>query len=106
MRGSRPCPGPSDTYYDTEWLHTSIGADSDGNVTITYQSSRNDCNAYAIRKDGGSWSEPPYEIDQDLYGYAPYGRMHQSGYFMVTFTDRDYFNPSNGTNLPYFVAWK
>ncbi len=98
------CPGYANARYDTEWLHTSIGADLDGGVVIAYQRSVNDCSLYCIRDDGAGWSDPPVEIDGDLYGYAPYGRMHPTGWYMMTFTDRNHFG--SGSDLPYFVAWK
>jgi len=99
-----PCPGYTNGHYDAEWRDTSIGADLDGNVVIAYTRSVNDCNVYCIRNDGAGWTDPPVEVDEDLFGYNPFGRMHGTGWYMITFTDRDYFN--NGSMLPYFVAWK
>ncbi|MCX6645083.1 MAG: hypothetical protein NTY09_01800 [bacterium] len=91
--------------YDLMFVSSSIGVDpTTGGVVIVYQRSLTDCHVRAIRNDGSGWTDPPVQIDGGLLGYNPYGRMHPSGWFLVTFTDTDYLG--NGSKLPYFVAWK
>jgi hypothetical protein len=91
--------------YDLMFVSSSIGVDpSNNSVVITYQRSLNNCHVYAIRNDGSGWSDPPVQIDGGLLGQNPYGRMHPSGWFLITFTDTNYKN--EGSKLPYFVAWK
>lgn len=102
-----PSPGYNCAYYGDVWFHTSIGADSSNGVVIIYQKAWNVCEIYAIRNDNGSGWTSPVNIDgPGLYGSTPWGRMHPDGWFLLTFTDRDNKNPTAGSNLPYFVAWK
>ena len=93
-------------YYgnDLMYMSSSIGVDPSGSVVIAYQRSLTNCHVYAIRNDHAPWSDPPVEIDGGLLGQNPYGRMHPSGWFLVSFTDTDYLG--EGSGLPYFVAWK
>lgn len=90
--------------YDLMYVSSSIGVDPAGNVVITYQRSRNYSHLMAIRNDGLGWSDPPVQIDGGLMAENPYGRMHPSGWFLITFTDTNY--KGEGSKLPYFVAWK
>lgn len=92
-------------YDDNAWIHTSIGVEPDGgSVVIVYQDSWNNCEVKAVRNDGSGWSVPENVEGPDLYGYAPWGRMHPSGWFLLTFTDYDW-STNGGSKKPYFVAW-
>jgi len=93
-------------WYDAEWDNASIGVLPDGSsIVIAYQSGVGVCEVEATRNDGSGWSAPVNIEGPGLYGYDPYGRMHPDGWFLLTFTDTDFLT-SDGSHLPYFVAWQ
>jgi hypothetical protein len=74
---------------------------------MIYQKARYVAEIWATRNEGSGWSAAVNVEGGSLYADLPWGKMHPSGNFLITFTDFQTDGTTTvGTKLPYFVTWK
>lgn len=93
--------------FNSVWWNTSVGSVDGSSVVMIYQKARFVAEMWATRYNGSTWSEPVNIEGAALYADLPWGKMHPSGNFLITFTDfQTDGNTTIGSRLPYFVTWK
>ncbi len=100
-------PSNPSCVYDAIWWNSSIGSVDGSSVVMIYQKARYVAEIWATRNNGSGWSTAVNVEGATLYADLPWGKMHPSGNFLITFTDfqTDGTTPT-GSRLPYFVTWK
>jgi hypothetical protein len=98
---------PPGCVFNSIWWNASIGSADGSSVVMIYQKARYVAEMWATRRTGSTWSAPVNVEGPTLYADLPWGKMHPSGNFLITFTDfQTDGSLTVGSRLPYFVTWK